>query len=248
MADEPTTPAVEQDVLETPEQEPEVTTETPETPDETPETKPELTVEELRAQLAASEAKLAKAVKAEQTLRTRAQTAETELTGFKTAAQEAEAERIANLSLAEQLAEERKKREAAETRATQVETQAAERLLEDQLGAAGFLAGLEGEAKTSQLSKLKALTSLEFVKEEGAFSIDAFATHFGGLKPAVAETPTEPVKPPVVDLGGKTPAPSEPKAERKQQLLAQLKTAESKGDRSSSIAIRRELHNLSQKK
>lgn len=241
MADELSTPAVETETPAVTEEQPTVeetveTTETPESEADTP------TVAELLAQIEAEKGKTAKAVKAEQNARARAAAAETELTGFRTAAETAEAERIANLSLAEQLAEERKKREAAEARAVQIEAQSAERQLEADLGEAGFLAGLEGEAKTSQLTKLKALTGLDLVKQDGAFSIDAFSTHFGALKPVV--TPTTPAEPTVVDLGGKTPPPTEVKLNRKKELMTARQEAIDKGDRYGVMLIDGELSQL----
>lgn len=231
---EPTTPAVETEVLAT-------TVETPvETPVETTPpatvTDPKPTVEQLEAALAAEKAKTARAVAAEQTARAKRAELETELGTFRTQAEQREAERVANLSLAEKLVEETAKREAAELAALTVQSQWADFRIETELGAAGFLSGLEGEAKTSQLATLKALTSLEFVKDDGAFSITKFAEKFGGLKPKAPvlqeiETPAATPAPTVVDIGAPGTTPADAAPTQKAELQKLLQTAYERGDR-----------------
>ena len=123
---------------------------------------------------------------------------------------------------------------AAEARALAAEAKATDMRIESDLGAAGFLSGLEGEARSSQLQTLKALTGLNLVQEDGVFSVELFSQRFGGMKPAVT---TPPVDPAVVDLGGKTPPPTEQKASRKQELLYARKKAFDGGDRYAVMVI-----------
>ncbi len=107
------TPAVEQEVPATPV----ANNETPAAPEapqpETPqvETPPEPTVAELQAALAAEKAKTARAVEEEKKAHAKRSELETELSGFRAATEAAEQERLANMTLAEKLAEETKKYE-----------------------------------------------------------------------------------------------------------------------------------------
>ena len=149
--------------------------------------------------------------------------------------------RVANLGLTEQLTLAQQKAVAAEARALAAEAKATDMRIESDLGAAGFLSGLEGEARSSQLQTLKALTGLSLVQEEGQFSIELFAQRFGGMKPAVTAAP---VVPAVVDLGGKTPAPTEEKASRKAELLKLREAALAKGDRFGVLSLDGELSRL----
>jgi hypothetical protein len=246
MPDTVTTPAVAQEAPAAPEQvveTPAVTeTEAPEAPqvEVTPEGP---TVAELQAALAAEKAKTARAVAAEQTARAKRAELETQLGTFTADAEAREAERVANLSLAEKLAEETAKREAAEQAAASVQSQWAEfRTLSD-LERGGFLSGLEGDAKTAQLETLKALTSLPFVLDEGTFSLAKFSERFGSMKPAaptvlVAEPVAAPV---VVDLGGTGTPPGDAKVSRKTELQSQIAEATKRGDRMAVLSLRGQL-------
>lgn len=198
----------------------------------------------LRERSAAEEGKRQRAVEAEKKARQKASQFETELTTFRTDANVREAERVAALS-DKQAREEAEAALAKERERTQgLESRFQDFRVETELSAAGFLNGFEGEERTAQLTTLKALTNLELVKEDGQFSISRFSERFAAMKPAAAAVVPTPEAAPVVDLGGKTPAPSEQAATRKTQLLEALKTAEARGQRSNVIALRSELSRL----
>lgn len=222
MPDDTQAPEAEQTVLETAEQEVvEETTPPTETPETTPDETPETESVDWKARYEAEKGKTAKAVEAEKKARTARQALETELTDHRTKAEAQEAERVANLTLGQKLAEETKKREAAETEASKVRGEWTDFRVTTQLEQAGFFTGLDGEAKTAQLGTLKALTTLDFVQDDGQFSVEKFAARFGGLKPQTV-APTPPADPPVVDLGGKTSPPAEQQVARKAELLKAL--------------------------
>ena len=149
--------------------------------------------------------------------------------------------RVANLGLTEQLTLAQQKAVAAEARALAAEAKATDMRIESDLGVAGFLQGLEREARSSQFDTLKAFTGLSLVKEEGNFSIDLFSQRFGGMKPAIEAVL---VVPAVVDLGGKTSPPTEQKASHKQELLDARKKAFDGGDRYGVKVIDSELSQL----